>query len=539
MALHDPDPAVALDAARLYVESLEALARKPSPVACFDDMTEDVPRLRAVHCTDTSPDRDGEACILLDKMQVDVLRLRAQKLVEQGDKLALDAKGTRALFDEGGRAYSEIFREHCQARLADQRPLATTPAVCAEMAYNSARAFRAAHLLAKAIVAYRALLLFDDRAKAGSPLAVKAVYELGQSYRALALYEQAAAHLERYAAMNPRAYDADRAITDAVVLRLGLGDDAQATKDVASFTRTWGTTKRAEAAQLVFALARHHVERKAWSKANTVLVGSLAMLDRGPVDLTIRAHALLARIAIESNDPARATTEFAKVRAMWSDPAAAQLAIRHGWPGEDEQQISKRVATCALAVGEAMWNAAEDQRVAEVEPLKLPPFTGPAERSAIMAYTQTKVRPWFEKKRSAIEKAEAEYVRILDIKPYPPPTWVIAAGAAVGSMWSDFADDFVRVPIPDAWRRSPALYGAYYDALDQMSEPIKAGRAKPAMKKCLELAVRFQVDDARTRVCDAWLAKTYKAEHHLLDEIIPSFRGTGLEARALAAPVGP
>lgn len=72
-----------------------------------------------------------------------------------------------------------------------------------------------------------------------------------------------------------------------------------------------------------------------------------------------------------------------------------------------------------------------------------------------------------------------------------------------------------------------------------MSEPIKAGRAKPAMKKCLELATRFQLDDGRARACDAWLAKSYKAEHHLVDELIPSLRGTGLGTRAFAAPVGP
>ncbi len=37
-----------------------------------------------------------------------------------------------------------------------------------------------------------------------------------------------------------------------------------------------------------------------------------------------------------------------------------------------------------------------------------------------------------KKKSQAIVKVEAEYKKIVDLQPEPPPRWVIAAGSRVG-----------------------------------------------------------------------------------------------------------
>ena len=534
VAFEDPSPQAALAAAKEYLEALNAIATKQSRPECFDDMERDVPKLREKLCGPTAADRDGETCVLLATVASDIERLHAQRLVEQADRLGGDA--AQPLFAKAGAAYVDIFRAHCEEPSFEQRPLHGTVAGCTEIVFNAARAFYAAHLSSKAIVTHRMLLTFDERMKAHSPLAVRSLRELGALYQGLVLYEQAAEYYERYATSSPASPHADEALRDAVILRLGLGDEAQATKDAATFAKTYGATKRAETAELAVALASHHAEHENWARAATVITSSLSMIDRAPLDITIRAHLLLAHAHSKSGTRERAAAEYANIRAMWRDPSGAAQAIRRGWPGEDESQQTRRLARSLVAVGEAMFVAAETRRLAEVATLKFPVYQGPDDRAAVLAHLQTQVRPWFEKKRAAIALVEADYLRILELQPAPPPAWVIAAGAAVGTMWSDLVADFGRVPIPGAWRKVPALYHAYWDAVDDMSESIRARFAKPAMKKCVELGAKFQLRDEHARACEVWLAKNYKSEFHVVDELIPEFRATDLRALLHASP---
>ena len=52
--------------------------------------------------------------------------------------------------------------------------------------------------------------------------------------------------------------------------------------------------------------------------------------------------------------------------------------------------------------------------------------------------------------------------------------------------------------------------------------------AKPALKKCLDLSVKYQYFDEFSRACEVWLAKNYGAEYHLIDE----FRGSPTRVRS-------
>ena len=87
-------------------------------------------------------------------------------------------------------------------------------------------------------------------------------------------------------------------------------------------------------------------------------------------------------------------------------------------------------------------------------------------------------------------------------------------------MWGDFVDEFRAAPIPDgSGRRTPSFGGVYYDALDGASEPMKSGRAKPALVTCLDYSVKYQYFDESLAKCEVWLAKNYKAEFHVVDEL--------------------
>jgi hypothetical protein len=257
----------------------------------------------------------------------------------------------------------------------------------------------------------------------------------------------------------------------------------------------------------------------------------MEMLDRGPIDLTIRAHALAATLA---ETPAAASVEHAKVLAAWADPEAGDRALRRGWPGESEGQLDRRLARVLNAVGAARFFAAEERRHAEVDSVKLPAYVGAIERVALLAVAPSTFRDWYVKKREAIERVEREYMKVLETRPVPPPAWVIAAGAAVGGMWGELADDFRRVPVPAAWKKDPALYKAYSAALEAMSEPIRTRFAKPAMKKCVDLSVKYQYVDASSRTCEAWLVSHYKTELPAVDELIPALRDPPGPASATA-----
>jgi hypothetical protein len=83
------------------------------------------------------------------------------------------------------------------------------------------------------------------------------------------------------------------------------------------------------------------------------------------------------------------------------------------------------------------------------------------------------------------------------------------------------------VPVADAWKKDKALYRLYTDAVEQVTLELKTQKAKPAMKQCIDLAVKFQLADPRTRLCERWLAANYGKEFHVVEEIVPPIGGRG------------
>ena len=158
---------------------------------------------------------------------------------------------------------------------------------------------------------------------------------------------------------------------------------------------------------------------------------------------------------------------------------------------------------------------------------------------SVKAHIATKVRDWYTRKMAAIQKVEPEYAKILDLKPAAPPKWVIAAGSRAGLMWGDFVDDFRRSPIPKAWRGTD-LEMVYTTGIDDASEPYKRDHARPALKKCLDLSTKHQYFDVLSRSCEVWLAKNYKSEYHVVDELrgAPTMPNSGLDEKAPPVLVG-
>jgi tetratricopeptide (TPR) repeat protein len=528
IAMNNSDRDVGIYAAQLYLESVNVLGAHSQPprTACFDDMATDVPKFIELYCTGDKLQKNVDQCTTLTKIQCDIQRLKAQKLTEQADKGATNAL---QLDEQAAGVYLEIWRKYGEAPLRQN-----LPAQCErldEIVYNAAKAYQAARLVAKAIAA-RMVLLDPNNRMEKSELARKATYEIGGNYQAIAVYDLASTWYEKYAELKPMPDKADQALSDAVQLRLGLGQENEAIQDATLFRAKFGATKAVQTAAIQFAIGAHYAAKENWDLAKTALQGAMGIIGRAPPDIQIQAHATLAEAFTHlRNNENQAKAEYATVRSLWSNPDAQIAKINEAYPGDDEGAKLKRVAKTLNAVGEAYFFAAEDARRTIVEPIKFPEYHGAGNKADVLKHIQTKVKDWLGKKKVAIEKVEPDYIKILDLKPQAPPKWVIAAGSRSGLMWGKFVEEFRAAPIPVEWKKDAELRGTYYDALDAASEPFKSGQAKPALKKCLDLSVQYQYFDEYSRACEVWLAKNYKAEYHVVDELrgAPTLSNSGLE----------
>ncbi len=249
VATNNSDRDVGIYAAQLYLESVNVLASHDTAVTsqppnkrlgCYDDMAADVPKFIELYCSADKIKKNEEQCGILNRIQVDILRLKAEATVKKADSENGSTDSLRA-YENAGTQYLDLYRKYCETPIRNgQQPQAEK---CDELVYNAAKAFQAGRLLAKAIAA-RMILLNPMNHMDKSPLAKKSVYEIGGNYQAIAVYDQAADWYERYACVpdvhknrvnerdcNAKAEKADDAVKDAVLLRLGIGDEAQAIED--------------------------------------------------------------------------------------------------------------------------------------------------------------------------------------------------------------------------------------------------------------------------------------------------------------------
>lgn len=521
VAINHADMDAGIYAAQLYLEAVNVLGSRAEPprTTCFDDMAKDVPTFIELYCSGAKAADNKDQCELLGSIQFDIKRMKAQKVVEAAD--ALQAKGSyrEALdkYKDGGDAYLDLWRSYCEQPMSKGEK----PKQCAradEIVYNMAKAYQAGRLLAKSIQA-RLILLNPQFGMDKSDLAMKATYEIGGNYQAIAVYDRAAEFYERYAkATSYKGEFADKALSDAVVLRLGLGQDDLAIDDSNTFNRYYGAKKPAQTAQIAFAVAAHYGEKKDWEQVRKRLSGAMRLIDtKATLDVRAQAHALLGRAFQNMKSDRGANTEYQAVVRLWADPVKAAEAIRADADGGD---ADRRIGRTLESVGEAIFYFAEQKR-AKAEAIRFPEYKGPGDKEAVLKHINTKVKEWITKKRPLIEAASAEYKKIVDLQPAPPPRWVIAAGARVGQMWGDFVKEFRAAPIPDYMKKDYELRTAYFGALDDASEPQKQ-QAKGAFEVCLGYSVKYQYFDDFSRSCEKWLAENYKTEYHLIDE----FRGS-------------
>lgn len=462
---------------------------------------------------------DGASATVTPTTEWDAVRARAKGLVDQADRRG-GGLAAAPLYERAGHLYMETFREACDAPVRiSEKPKLADPTKCDEVAFSAARAFAAAHLRAKALATYRALLAFAQVSDTTTDLAARAMREIALSYQAIGIYDSAAEWHERYALDFPKDADAHLSLSDAAILRLGLSDEERALKDVDAYLKMYARSKPKETAAILLMIAIHHFEQGANEKSRIAVTSRMELFDRAPIDIRIRAHALAAKVV-----PSHAKEEWAVVRKLWSDPRDAEQELRMAWKGEEDWRADRRLAQVLTVVGDAIVAEADEKRAAEVDSLRYPTFSRTNDVAGIEAFVTDEVKTWFVKKRAAIEPVEAAYVKALEVRPIPAPRAVIASAAGVGKMWAGLADDLRSGPPGAAWRRDPKLLRLYVDAVGPLVDDVLRTRAKPTMKKCIELSVKLQFTDAPAHECEAWLVTTFPKEWHAVEEIVPGLR---------------
>jgi hypothetical protein len=407
-----------------------------------------------------------------------------------------------------------------------------------------------------------------------SELAKDAMFKIGGNYQAIAVYDQSADWYERYAKENPhrktctdgKACDSATALRDSVLIRLELGQEDEAVADVKAFQKDYGPSSPNDSAQIAFAIADHYANKEDWDNARKSLSGSMGVLSKAPPDIQLQAHATFARALMHLKQQANARGEYATVRKIWGDGSQVQAKIADAYKSEPADSQQRRLGKSLDAVGEAMFYAAEDKKHDKVDSLPFPAYHGKGDRKDIDAYMKKTVVPWVQKKQAAIQDLDAEYQKITELQPVPPPRWVIAAASRAGLMWGTFVEEFRKAPTPKEWdkpeckinkkgfypggsaKRPSSCYvpgtegtpdeltwtevlRTYLEHLDEASEPIKRDKAKPALKRCLDDSVKYQYFDEFSRDCETWLARNYKTEYHVVDELrgAPTLSNGGLD----------
>lgn len=500
------------------------------------------PELVEQYCRGSGAEHDAVACAALLRTQRDQERLDLEH-IRTGPK-APDQDAQRA------RSYLAFWR-----KWGEQPCIASGPGCegMEEVLHSAARAYQAAGLLAKAME-LRYTLIDPKHHLEHTDLARRAVYEIGTNFQALAIYDSAADWYERFAKANPD--DVERtptALVDAVLLRLALGHHDRAIARARWFREHYAADHAAKAAQLTFAVGAHYAERGDWPNAERWLGPAMRQIEtEAAVDIELLARAVLGRSQARLGRQVLADRSYKRLVDVWKFPAQTVERIM-GLPGS-ERQNEQRLTKVLAAVGEAHFHFAEKRR-RRAEAIKRPAYTGTGKLRDIERFVHRRVTAWMTKRDNAITDAERAYLKILRLEPRPPAKWAIRATAAVGAMWARHANELRALRYPARWDgpgespwtdpqdpNAPPLLWAeiraqFLASLDAKSEPLR-GRARTAYETCLRVAVASRYFDEHVRSCELWLARSFPADYHLIDEffVLPSRLGWG--TRRQLPPLG-
>ena len=211
--------------------------RRRTAASCIDDMIADVPKFIDLFCTGDKSAKNEET----------VHAPHQGAVRHPAPPRAAHRRGGR----QGRQQRARALREGRQARTSSsgtstaRRRSAATSRRSARSSTRSSRTRRAPSRPATSSRARSAPAWCSSTRQYRmdkSELAKDAMYKIGGNYQAIAVYDQASDWYERYAKENPHRKNADKALSDAIVLRLGLGQEDIAVADVKQYQKDYGNS---------------------------------------------------------------------------------------------------------------------------------------------------------------------------------------------------------------------------------------------------------------------------------------------------------
>lgn len=471
--------------------------------------------------------------------------------------------------------------------------------------YNAASNYQKASKIKKAMDIREKKILTHDSWKNKETYRLT-MWDLAEDYRRIALYSTAAKWYETFAATDPnitkllelatnkiekersdhpdkykdkkiedvaKEYTEEQrasALSNAVVLRLGLGMEEEAIKDSEVFDKRFGTKRKDQARQIFLAIGEHYVDKEEYGKGAERLDKFLKQF-AGDAKLyeKLHARALAGRAHNNLKGDKGAEKYFAEIRNDWK-ANRQKLRDQIEQEAKEHPEISKIRQYAYSAVAEAYLFFADKEAV-KAETVKFEPYKGNGEMSDTDKYFKNKFAPYLKKRLEANEPAYAAYVRVFclgeetaadkgctrdwkDIGEAFASKFVVEAASKAGDLYADTYDKARNAPLSNEIMDQPgddkkeimvqgkkstvakekaATRALYYSVFDKVAEPIKSP-ARTAFMECLLISTESKFFDEFSERCETWLSKVYKSEFRKLEELRPSpgLVGSGVKDRA-------
>jgi tetratricopeptide (TPR) repeat protein len=513
------DTEYGIPAANLYLDSLNTLAtlRAPNNPECLGDFENVLDPFNAMYCStpEVAARSEGLCGVLADARCV-LKRRRAEALSTSGRHL------------EAAYAYRDLFREN--ARMPEDQRCGSMP----EILWNMGIEYEAAHLVGRAIRAFRVLIqAFPEDA-----LAKRAIYRVGAAFHALARYEEAATYYEQFARTYPQEAGAEctqaerdngscaiasDALMNATLFRLGMGQEEQAIANADLFQRNYERRMPRETAQVRYAIGALYEHR---NQHGTVILYYRRFL-RDYARIATVHQQILAQVTIgraylreDPPKPSDAKTAFEAAVRLWNGGAMQQIN-RMEVPAAEKLRMTRETID---AVAEALFNLAESKYRA-FEAIEFPRYSGGRSLERVNAWAQGEFVRWMGQKTAALTAATNEYNKIAALRVpveggvelFSAP-WQIAGAARIGQMYRSFVDLFRSAPIPAEIENDYELYAVYTGRLDELSQPL-LDQAIDKFKYCLLTATNVRWFNEWSRICETELNGLNPREYPIAAEL--------------------
>ena len=612
VAFNYPDHEYGIVDAGFYLDAVVRIYNYADPTRanCGSLMSGDVEKLVGLYC-----DKDKVTARLKDKKKVDeFLSTNAGQCDKlHAAKADLDAIKAQDLAvagknEEAADQFVKLADEICSGSVAkddaDKKATAAdakkkkkddaaeiTP--CEDRAdvflYNAAINYQKASKIKKAMDIRQDKIL-SHTSWSGKETYRLTMYDLAEDYRRIAVYARAADWYEKFAATeanvtkllelaqkkiekerddHPDKYAGKKiedvakdytdelrasALSNAVILRLGLGMEDEALKDSDTFDKKFGTKRKDQARQIFLAIGEHYVVKEEWQKGADRLDKFVKQFPDSRLDEKLHARALAGRAYHAQKKDGNADTMFGQIRDDWSKDRS-KLRDQIEADSKSNPTIPTIRANAYSAVAEAYLYFADKEGI-KADSVKFEGYKGNGDMADTDKYFKDKFIPYLKKRIEANEPAYHAYQKVFclgeetcdkDWKTIAQDfasKFVVEAASKAGDLYADTYDKARSAPLSNDIIDQPgdsktikdskaATRALYYSAFDKVAEPLKVP-ARTAFMKCLVISTESKFFDDYSERCEKWLAKVYKNEFRTLEEIRPSagLVGSGLKDRA-------